>query len=280
MKWTLPLLLLATACVGELDHGQSIGSAIGSSAKHEDDLLAASEEGAAIEGLRGASRCDGETYQGHCEGDSAVWCQDGRIKRRNCARSGLVCGWVDDTVGYYCMSPEPPPDPDPTPDADADAGTDADASSDADASNDADADGTSGGSTDGSTSTCGTTTEQEELALTNQARAAAGVGPLVCDEALTRAARLHSQDMCDHEYFSHTSLDGRSFVDRIHEQGVTFGWGGENIAYGYSTPSAVHNAWMNSSGHRANILNANFRRIGIGHSPCGGANYWTQDFTD
>lgn len=129
--------------------------------------------------------------------------------------------------------------------------------------------------------TCGNETERAQLELTNEARRAAGAPALVCDERLTLAARLHSQDMCDQGYFSHTSLDGRSFADRIREQGATYRTAGENIARGQRTPADVHDAWMNSDGHRRNILNASFGRIGIGYVACPGSGpYWTQDFTD
>jgi uncharacterized protein YkwD len=128
---------------------------------------------------------------------------------------------------------------------------------------------------------CGNDVEREELALTNAARRSAGLGDLVCDERLTLAARLHSQDMCDQGYFSHTSLDGRTFADRIRAQGATYRTAGENIARGQRTPDDVHEAWMNSEGHRANILNGSFGRIGIGWVACPGSGpYWTQDFTN
>ncbi|AKF03008.1 Transporter [Sandaracinus amylolyticus] len=127
---------------------------------------------------------------------------------------------------------------------------------------------------------CASAIEAAELALTNAARREAGLSDLVCDEGLARAARLHSQDMCNQNYFMHDSLDGRSFVDRIDEQGVSWRTVGENIAHGYTTPEAVHTGWMNSDGHRRNILNGAFGRIGIGYVECGGRPYWTQDFAN
>ena len=118
----------------------------------------------------------------------------------------------------------------------------------------------------------------EVVRLVNVARADAGCAPLRVDSRLTTAARLHSQDMADHDYFSHTSLDGRSPWDRMRAQGYTNG-SGENIAAGYSTPASVMNAWMNSSGHRANILNCSSRAIGVGIGKGGSyGTYWTQDF--
>ncbi|UJR81665.1 Transporter [Sandaracinus amylolyticus] len=128
---------------------------------------------------------------------------------------------------------------------------------------------------------CGDPIEQEQLRLTNDERVRAGLSPLVCDPGLTRAARLHSQDMCDQGYFDHDSLDGRTFRDRIDAQDVTWRAIGENIARGQPTPADVHEAWMNSPGHRANIMGEQFGRIGIGHVACGGTGpYWTQDFAD
>jgi hypothetical protein len=130
-------------------------------------------------------------------------------------------------------------------------------------------------------SECGNEIEQEQLRLTNAERVAAGLGALVCDLALTRAARAHSQDMCDQEYFSHTSADGRDVAARVRAEGATFSWLGENIARGQRTPAEVHSSWMGSPGHRANIMSAMFARIGIGYVECPGYGpLWTQDFTD
>lgn len=127
---------------------------------------------------------------------------------------------------------------------------------------------------------CGTATEQAELALTNAARAMDGDGPLRCDTAMTAVARAHSQDMCDRNFFSHTNLDGLSPFQRMTAGGVSYSTAGENIAQGQRTPDEVHTAWMNSSGHRMNILNGAFGRIGIGLAECGGRMYWTQVFAN
>ena len=84
--------------------------------------------------------------------------------------------------------------------------------------------------------------------------------------------------MAAQNYFSHTSLDGRSPWQRMEAQGYTAG-SGENIAAGYSTPASVMTAWMNSSGHRANILNCSSKAIGVGIGKGGSyGTYWTQDF--
>lgn len=118
----------------------------------------------------------------------------------------------------------------------------------------------------------------EVVRLVNVARADAGCAPLRVDSRLTTAARLHSEDMAAQNYFSHTSLDGRTPWQRMQAQGYTAG-SGENIAAGYSTPASVMTAWMNSSGHRANILNCSSKAIGVGIGKGGSyGTYWTQDF--
>lgn len=127
---------------------------------------------------------------------------------------------------------------------------------------------------------CGTSTEAAVLVLANEARASTGAGPLTCDVLMTSVARAHSQDMCDRGYFSHTALDGRSPFDRMSDAGVRFGTAGENIAQGQRGADEVHTAWMNSAGHRMNILNGAYRRIGVGLAECGGRMYWTQVFAD
>lgn len=128
---------------------------------------------------------------------------------------------------------------------------------------------------------CATPIEAAVIELANMARADVGAGPLSCDEDMARTARLHSQDMCDQGYFSHTGLDGRSPFDRMRDQGVSYRTAGENIARGQRTAEAVHTAWMNSDGHRRNILNPAFGRIGVGYVECPGSGpYWTQVFAD
>ncbi|WP_261720172.1 sigma-70 family RNA polymerase sigma factor [Streptomyces sp. FZ201] len=101
------------------------------------------------------------------------------------------------------------------------------------------------------------------LALVNEERQAAGCGPLTQDARLARAAQLHSEDMSANNYFSHTSLDGRSFADRASAQGYPSP-GAENIARGQSSAASVMESWMNSPGHRANILNCDLKTMGVG----------------
>ena len=95
------------------------------------------------------------------------------------------------------------------------------------------------------------------------------------------AARGHSEDMGLQDYFSHTSLDGRTAGDRIEDAGYTWNAYGENIAAGQPTPEDVIDGWMSSSGHRANILDPNFCDIGVGYAYVAAStyrHYWTQDF--
>ena len=108
-----------------------------------------------------------------------------------------------------------------------------------------------------------TAAEQQMLNLVNQERAKAGLQPLQADLELTRLARLKSQDMINKGYFSHNSPTYGSPFDMIKANGITYRTAGENIA-GNQSVQAAHTALMNSSGHRANILNANYTHIGIG----------------
>jgi len=117
------------------------------------------------------------------------------------------------------------------------------------------------------------------LALVNDERAKAGCGSLTTSSALQRAAQGHSADMAANDYFSHDSQDGRTFADRIRAAGYTGGAIAENIAAGQATASAVMNSWMDSPGHRANILNCSYRHLGVGYAKGGSYGYyWTQDF--
>lgn len=120
----------------------------------------------------------------------------------------------------------------------------------------------------------------EVVRLVNVERARAGCAAVHADARLATAARLHSEDMARQNYFSHTSLDGRSPWDRIRAQGYAYG-SAENIAAGYATPAAVMTGWMNSAGHRANILNCANTALGVGIGTNPSATYriyWTQDF--
>lgn len=118
--------------------------------------------------------------------------------------------------------------------------------------------------------------EQEVIRLVNEIRAENGLKALTYDWELGRVARFKSQDMKDNNYFAHNSPVYGTPFQMIKNFGISYRSAGENIAKGYATPQAVVNAWMNSSGHRANILNANYTRIGVGY--VAGGNYWTQMF--
>ena len=130
------------------------------------------------------------------------------------------------------------------------------------------------------TATVGSVAAQAESAvirLTNKARATAGCAPLVFDARLRTAARRHSTDMAIHDYFSHTSRNGDTFADRIEAAGYPHP-GAENIARGYETATEVMEGWMDSPGHRANILNCGLHAIGVGVHFGAGGPWWTQDF--
>ncbi|MBR1529977.1 MAG: hypothetical protein IJ642_11865 [Oscillospiraceae bacterium] len=113
--------------------------------------------------------------------------------------------------------------------------------------------------------------------LVNQERAKQGLNALRTNPVLNQAAEIRSQEIISQ--FSHTRPDGRSCATVLDDTGVAWTATGENIAYGYDSPESVMNGWMNSSGHRANILNANFDSIGIGVVSQNGVLYWTQIFT-
>ena len=117
---------------------------------------------------------------------------------------------------------------------------------------------------------------RQVLDLVNRERALYGLEALSLDDTLSRYAAVKSQDMHDNAYFSHTSPTYGSPFDMMRSFGISYNYAGENIAMGYSGPEAVVTAWMNSAGHRANILSSNFTRMGIGYVEDGG--YWTQWF--
>jgi uncharacterized protein YkwD len=122
------------------------------------------------------------------------------------------------------------------------------------------------------------TLEAKVISLTNDARVKNGCGTVRTETKLTTAARAHSADMAKNNYFSHTGLNGSTFLTRSAAAGYTTAIG-ENIAWGYKTPDALVTAWMNSPGHRANILNCKAKSIGVGVGyKADGTPYWTQIF--
>ena len=118
--------------------------------------------------------------------------------------------------------------------------------------------------------------ETEVIRLVNVQRAQNGLAPLAENWELSRVARWKSQDMSSNGYFSHNSPTYGTPFQMMRSFGLTYRSAGENIAYGQRTPAAVVNAWMNSSGNRANILSKSYTQIGVGY--CAEGNYWTQMF--
>jgi uncharacterized protein YkwD len=121
--------------------------------------------------------------------------------------------------------------------------------------------------------------EAEVVVLVNQQRATAGCQPLNVDSRLAAAARGHSADMAARGYFDHTTPDGVDFATRITNAGYQWSAAAENIAKGQPDAASVMNSWMNSAGHKANILNCGYKDIGVGLAyDSGGTPLWTQDF--
>lgn len=112
--------------------------------------------------------------------------------------------------------------------------------------------------------------------LVNEERAKAGLSSVTLDVAACRAAQIRAVEIV--KSFSHTRPDGRSFATALQEQGINYRMSGENIAWGQRSPEQVMEAWMNSAGHRANILKESFTHIGVGYYQENGVNYWTQLF--
>lgn len=118
--------------------------------------------------------------------------------------------------------------------------------------------------------------EQRVVELTNAERAKQGLPALKIDTELSKVARIKSEDMPKNNYFDHNSPTYGSPFDMMKKFGISYTSAGENIAQGQRTPEEVVQAWMNSAGHRANILNNGFTHIGVGYVESG--NYWTQQF--
>ncbi|MCE4050903.1 MULTISPECIES: SafA/ExsA family spore coat assembly protein [Bacillaceae] len=120
------------------------------------------------------------------------------------------------------------------------------------------------------------TVEREVIRLCNIERQKAGLAPLTENWELSRVARDKSMDMAQKNYFSHTSPTYGSPFDMMKAYGISYRSAGENIAKGQTTAQQVVNSWMNSSGHRANILSSSFTQIGVGYYATG--HHWTQMF--
>lgn len=122
--------------------------------------------------------------------------------------------------------------------------------------------------------------ELEVIRLVNEERKKEGLAPFTHSLELSKVARAKSQDMADNNYFSHTSPTYGDPFAMMKSFGIKYRTAGENIAKGYNSAESVVKDWMNSSGHRANILNPSFTKIGVGYVNTNGTTYWTQQFTD
>ena len=120
--------------------------------------------------------------------------------------------------------------------------------------------------------------EQRVFELSNYARASVGLEPFIWHGALARVARAHSNDMNQNNFMSHTGSDGSSVSERITRAGITFRGAGENVARNQRTPEAVVRGWLDSTGHRANIFNANLTHLSVGFAEGPNGTFWTQKF--
>ncbi|MBD5542939.1 MAG: hypothetical protein HDR01_01515 [Lachnospiraceae bacterium] len=119
---------------------------------------------------------------------------------------------------------------------------------------------------------------EQVVKLVNEERAKAGLNPVTLDKEIEAAALIRAKEI--QSSFSHTRPNGSSFSTVLKEQGIRYSGAGENIAWGQISPEAVMEAWMNSDGHRANILNPKFTKLGVGYDQSAkGRNYWVQLFT-
>ena len=123
--------------------------------------------------------------------------------------------------------------------------------------------------------------EGQVARITNAERSSRGLAQLVFDAKLADISRAHSADMNNRQFFDHNNPSGETPEDRARKAAYTWGAIGENIAAGYGTPEAVVRGWMNSPGHRSNILGTSYKRIGVGATARrDGTPIWTQMFSD
>ncbi|MFG3253499.1 CAP domain-containing protein [Streptomyces sp. NPDC048172] len=137
--------------------------------------------------------------------------------------------------------------------------------------------GSGGGATASTTPDPETAAEREVLALVNQERAKAGCRPVKADPELADLAGDFSEDMARRGFFDHNTPDGKTPWDRAESRGIS-GLGGENIARGQANAQSVMDSWMQSPGHKANIVNCDYRTLGVGAHFAEGGPWWTQDF--
>ena len=120
---------------------------------------------------------------------------------------------------------------------------------------------------------------QRLVDLVNQERAKAGLAPLTMVEETNTAAGIRAKEI--YNKFAHERPDGSKYRTVLDQCNVSYSYCGENVAYGYRSPDAVMDGWMNSEGHKANILNERFTKIGVGHyKGSNGYDYWSQLFTN
>jgi len=112
--------------------------------------------------------------------------------------------------------------------------------------------------------------------LVNAARKEEDASPLELDASVMQTSQGHADDMALRDYFSHTCPEGKTFIDRLRKNGVRYRAAAENIAYGQKTAQEVLDAWLKSPGHRANLMNPRYRRLGLGLRD----KRWVQNFTD
>lgn len=133
--------------------------------------------------------------------------------------------------------------------------------------------------TSGQTSATISSEAAEVIRLVNVERSKNGLAPLTANTELSKMATVKAQDMINKNYFSHTSPTYGSPFDMMTKFGIKYTAAGENIAYGQKTAAEVMNGWMNSPGHRANILSSNYTQIGVGLAKkADGTIYWVQEF--
>ncbi len=135
--------------------------------------------------------------------------------------------------------------------------------------------------TDNNENTAVSSYEQKVVELVNVERQKAGLPALKLDASISNIARMKSKDMADNNYFAHQSPTYGSAGDMLSKFGIKWSAWGENIASGQKTPESVVTAWMNSPGHKANIMSSNYSRIGVGYvTNSNGTPYWTQMFAN
>ena len=122
--------------------------------------------------------------------------------------------------------------------------------------------------------------EQKILELMNAQRTKAGLKPLTIDNTLVQVARYKSNDMIQYNFFSHTNPDGTKWTNWLQTLGYKYTTTGENIAYNTSDPVELFNQWWNSPGHRANMMNPSYNKVGIGVIYGNGKYMGTQEFSN